>query len=412
MGEVADIIEGTAIEQEAEERPGTELSTLSEPGAPAPTGERLPMELSVDQLVERRDKIMDAMERAMVEGVHYGKIPGISKPTLLKPGAEMLNVLFQLDPQYEVEERRSKDGHLDVTARCILYHAPTGTRLGSGLGLCTSRESKYAYRQGGRVCPECAAQAIIKGKEEYGGGWVCFKKKGGCGAKFEALDPQITMQDDAPGRVQNPDLPDTHNTVLKMACKRALVAADLNVTGASALFTQDVEDVAPEVARERIVDDAGKGRPVPKSFAEWTGRFAKLVGGGEPGKAEAIEWRRQALDVEFSVQALADLPREQVPAASVLLTSVLLTLEDREGDLAFEPQQRDVIARAFAERLEGKVLAGPPWRLGPAEDRPTYEAYAGKPQEDAGGDASDKASEATSEPADAGSEAEKDADQK
>lgn len=33
-------------------------------------------------------------------------------------------------------------------------------------------------------CPTCGANAIIKGKEEYGGGWLCFKKKGGCGDKF------------------------------------------------------------------------------------------------------------------------------------------------------------------------------------------------------------------------------------
>jgi hypothetical protein len=35
------------------------------------------------------------------------------------------------------------------------------------------------------LCPECGADAIIKSKEEYGGGWLCYKKKGGCGAKFQ-----------------------------------------------------------------------------------------------------------------------------------------------------------------------------------------------------------------------------------
>lgn len=35
-------------------------------------------------------------------------------------------------------------------------------------------------------CPECGkVGAIIKGKEEYGGGFLCFKKKGGCGFKFK-----------------------------------------------------------------------------------------------------------------------------------------------------------------------------------------------------------------------------------
>ena len=34
------------------------------------------------------------------------------------------------------------------------------------------------------LCPKCGKSAIIKGKAEYGGGWLCFGKKGGCGAKF------------------------------------------------------------------------------------------------------------------------------------------------------------------------------------------------------------------------------------
>ncbi len=34
------------------------------------------------------------------------------------------------------------------------------------------------------VCPACKADAMIKSKAEWGGGWVCFKKKGGCGTKW------------------------------------------------------------------------------------------------------------------------------------------------------------------------------------------------------------------------------------
>jgi len=38
------------------------------------------------------------------------------------------------------------------------------------------------------VCSACGnAGAIIKGKEEYGGGYVCWKGKNGCGATFETL---------------------------------------------------------------------------------------------------------------------------------------------------------------------------------------------------------------------------------
>ena len=44
------------------------------------------------------------------------------------------------------------------------------------------------------------------------------------------------------GRVANMDLADSYNTVLKIANKRALVAVVLNVTAASDLLTQDIED--------------------------------------------------------------------------------------------------------------------------------------------------------------------------
>jgi hypothetical protein len=133
--------------------------------------------------------------------------------------------------------------HLTVSSEATVFHAPTGTRLGYGEGMCSTRESRYAKRRGERLCPQCGKPAIIKGKAEYGGGWVCFKKKDGCGAKYHDTDPAITGQ--VVGDIENPDLPDLWNTVVKMSEKRARVDAVLAVTGASALFTQDVEDAPP-----------------------------------------------------------------------------------------------------------------------------------------------------------------------
>lgn len=192
-------------------------------------------------LVERLDKIREAMSTAMQEGVDYGRIPGTDKPTLLKPGAEKLAVLFRLDVQTTHDERLGPGDHLTVPAYTMVYDAPTGTRLGRGEGLCTTRERKYAYRNQQRTCPTCSAAAIVKGKTEYGGGWVCFKKKGGCGAKFADGAQEIESQ--AVGEIDNPDLPDLWNTVIKMGRKRAIVDAVLLVTGASAIFTQDAEDL-------------------------------------------------------------------------------------------------------------------------------------------------------------------------
>lgn len=214
-------------------------------------------EVSVDDVIAQRGKIKDVMAQVMTDGVHYGRIPGISKPTLFKSGAEVLNTTFRLAPSYHSERMFADDGHLTVIAKCVLTHAPSGMVLAEGEGMCSSREMKYAWRSAGRVCPVCGAEAIIKGKQEYGGGWLCWKNHKttpGCGMKFQEGDPAIEGQ--ATGKVTNPDLPDTWNTVLKMADKRALVAAVLNGTAASDIFTQDVEDSAAAAEVEKVTQPA------------------------------------------------------------------------------------------------------------------------------------------------------------
>ena len=208
--------------------------------------------LSVQDVRAQVNLIQEIMSNVMQKDQHYGVIPGTQKPSLLKAGAEKLCLTFRLDPQYDITERH-EGAHLHITSKCTLYHIPSGQRFGSGMGSCSTRESKYAYRSSARKCPKCASEAIIKGKEEYGGGWVCFKKKGGCGAKFTDDAPEIVSQ--ATGRVANEDLADQYNTVLKMANKRSLVAAVLNATAASDIFTQDVEDMPQFAGRAEVVKD-------------------------------------------------------------------------------------------------------------------------------------------------------------
>jgi hypothetical protein len=223
----AEVVDEVEVGSALERREATSLSVTPQ--------------VQASELVERLANISTAMQDAMCEGVDYGKIPGTDKPTLLKPGAEKLGVLFQLDIQIDVGKTWGPGDHLTVVAKATAYHAPTGARLGYGEGICTTRERKYAYRNAQRVCPSCGVPAIIKGKQEYGGGWVCFDKKGGCKAKFR--DGAAEIEDQTVSEIENPDLPDLWNTVVKMAEKRARVDAVLAVTGASALFTQDAEDL-------------------------------------------------------------------------------------------------------------------------------------------------------------------------
>lgn len=198
--------------------------------------------------IERRNHLVKFVQSIMKDGVDYGKIPGAGdKPTLLKPGAEKLATFFGLTPIFipiSVTEDWTGDEHKGepffyYRYRCELHR--NGNLIASSEGSCNTWESKYRYRKGERVCPECGQAAIIKGKKEYGGGWVCFKKKGGCDTKFKDGDNAIEKQD--VGRILNPDVADLVNTVQKMAQKRSLIAATLLAVNASEFFTQDIEDM-------------------------------------------------------------------------------------------------------------------------------------------------------------------------
>src|SRR5262245_39032018 len=194
--------------------------------------------------------IQEVMQAVMQEGFHYGVIPGTDKPTLLKPGAEKLTTTFRLAPLLQVETRDLENRHREYQVRCTLVHIPTGRVYGEGVGSCSTLEGRYRYRIAERTCPHCGRATIIKGKTEYGGGWICFQRKGGCGAKFADQDSAIVSQ--SVGRIENPDLADTYNTVLKMAKKRALIDATLTTTAASDIFTQDLEDYTPPEIAEAM----------------------------------------------------------------------------------------------------------------------------------------------------------------
>jgi ribosomal protein L37AE/L43A len=202
---------------------------------------------SLTEAKERYSLFKQFVSSVLEKGRDYGIVPGVSKPTLLKPGAEKLGAFFGLRPTFLIQESvndwTGKDHGEPFFFReykCQLLK--NGELVGEGIGSCNSWEKKYRYRQSERVCPECGKPTIIKGKEEYGGGWLCYGKKGGCSAKFADNAPEIINQE--VGQVANKDVADQVNTIDKMAQKRALVAAILIATNASDYFTQDMEDFA------------------------------------------------------------------------------------------------------------------------------------------------------------------------
>ena len=187
---------------------------------------------------------------------HYGKIPGSEKDVLFKPGAELLLSSMGLfadlvDAQVIQDYDGSAHGGEPLIAyrrACLIYRqtGPTENervRIARAEGFCSSREKKYRYRDSKPECPLCGKQAIFVSKKDDGA-FFCWKKEGGCGVNFSANDERITKQPQ--GKVWNPEIYDLENTILKMADKRAYVAATLLATGCSDIFTQDLEDHADE----------------------------------------------------------------------------------------------------------------------------------------------------------------------
>lgn len=175
------------------------------------------------QAIEQAKKLSDIVRvmRADVlrANVDYGVIPGTNKPTLLKPGAERLCSALGLNPKFDFMDKVevwNPDAPLfNYTVICRLIHIESGSEIATGIGSCNSMESKYRWRN---MWPSDAQKA---GVDTDG---LRKNKKG----------QYMVPNDDVFGIV---------NTIQKMACKRALIAAVLIGANASEFFTQDIEDM-------------------------------------------------------------------------------------------------------------------------------------------------------------------------
>lgn len=142
--------------------------------------------LTVEEAKQFDDDMNRFIDTVLISGVDYGVIPHCNKPTLLKSGAEKIMNYLGLIARTEVVNRVEdyNTGFFSYECKVFLIDY-NGVVKGEGVGICNSREGRYAKQNGYAV----------------------------------------------------------QNTVLKMTKKRALVDAALNVGNLSARFTQDVEDM-------------------------------------------------------------------------------------------------------------------------------------------------------------------------
>jgi hypothetical protein len=186
--------------------------------------------MSVTEVTQHVIAVQEVMKSLMKQNVHYGTIPGAGdKPTLLKSGAEMLCMTFRIADEYRIDDLSSGDV-IRYRVTCIGRHQMTGAELGSGMGEGSTGEEKYRWRRA--VCKEeFDATPSDRRRIKFG------KKSNG----FYTVEQVRT------------DAADLANTVLKMACKRAKIAMVLNVTAASDMFSQDLEDL-DDVLREHLAE--------------------------------------------------------------------------------------------------------------------------------------------------------------
>jgi hypothetical protein len=201
--------------------------------------------MSGDGAVRQVNLIQNIMSSVMKKDEHYGTIPGCQKPSLYKPGAEKLSLVFRLRPEYRIARTDMSNGHREYEVTCTLYHIPTGQSVGEGVGSATTMEGKFRFRGGekegtGQPVPTEYWNLKNAGDMEKARALI-----GGPGFGVGKIDGKWEIC--VTGDKQEHDNPaDYYNTVLKMAKKRAHVDAILTATAASDIFTQDIEDM-PEV---------------------------------------------------------------------------------------------------------------------------------------------------------------------
>jgi len=258
--------------------------------------------MDVQTVTRQVNTVQQIMRNIMQENEHYGVIPGTKKPSLFKPGAEKLGLVFRLRPEYQIDRSDLPNGHREYEVVCTLIHIPTGQSVGQGVGNATTMEGKYRFRGGEK---EGTGQPIPK---EY---WN-LKKIG----KFDEAQAAIGGPGFAPGKVegkweicsigekQEYDNPaDYYNTVMKMAKKRAHVDAILTATAASDIFTQDTEDMPEVIPGAAAVKDT---RPPIQTPQTKTPPKQESTGGDTgtitPNQTKAIHALLTGLDVTDDLQ--------------------------------------------------------------------------------------------------------------
>lgn len=263
--------------------------------------------------VKQRMAEIAQYKAVMLEGEDFGTIPGTPKPTLYQPGADTLCQAADLStgkPEFieKVEDWTTPFFYYLVS---LAVMNAEGRVLAVGVGSCNSRESKYASRWvpyftlSDEEKQRCAAE-----------GWEKQTRK----AKKTGKDYQAVSK-------PSDDIYDQVNTLQKMAVKRAYVSAVLRATGATRVFTQDIEDMSNVVDGE--VRELPADAPAPKRSAT----DQKADPDADPNKARHD--LKQMLDAKYPDEQERVQWMEENAPKGVRGTNVMIgDMSDAEVDAA------------------------------------------------------------------------------
>jgi hypothetical protein len=255
--------------------------------APRPPAERK----TAKQIAAQARLLQRVVHEVMQEDVHYGIIPGTPKPTLFKAGAEKLLSTFNVAVTPQEFDQSGED---DVTylVHCAGHHQVTGIHLGTGVGWASTNEEKYKWRRA--VCDEEYEDTDEDRRR------IKYQKYRGEVERVKQI------------RTEPADLA---NTVLKMAKKRAQIDLTLTATGASDVFTQDLDEDGNLVQRNGSPENRRSSQPARSAPRGPTGS-GKLATDKQvafiKSKLESSQKTLAALCEAMKVEGIEKLTMDQV----------------------------------------------------------------------------------------------------
>jgi hypothetical protein len=261
---------------------------------------------AIDRERQLRAVVVKYYRDAMIESHHFYRLDDDEKkkPALSKEGALNLCSLFKVKPLFDHPvETYFPDGHYTVRYRCNLASGATGEVIAQGDGLCSTRESKYAYRW---VFDRDVPVDVDKAK--------LVKKEG---------ESRKTGRKYTQYKLPNPDLANEWNTILKMSEKRALVDAVLKLSLVSELFTQDLDEAIQErVAEKRTARDPSastgpSGTSQPETITLDDARALRGLISMVVGQANASHEIRERLHMAEGAELTVKIMAERLTPATL-----------------------------------------------------------------------------------------------